>query len=459
MIVNTLSAALLAAEDFERDPLSWFSPTLPQDGWLRDGSRNKLLRGPNQAGKTAAQAFETIHRMLGTHPYLRTHEPPIECWNVNSSWKQSLIIQRKFWEMIPKDRLAPGQKFTRKNGFPGQTFELDNGSLCTFVTAKQDTVDLASATLHYIGVDEPPPAHIWGELLSRVRNTRGTIGLTLTPIGRPIGWLRKLCEKGAITDHHYRLTPANCTPIGWALPFLTQDQINEYVGGLLGNELRQRAYGEWEGATLDRVFRAFDDHMIGPCAPDGMLHIGVGIDHGSDAGSQVAILMFINREYRLRPQIWIVDEYVSDGMTTTEQDAWGILAMLGRNGVKVANVDRWIGDRHHGGTAAGGSKSNKLLQKAIADQMGMNPDSLNLPLKISTAHKGRQERWPGAKLLHGAMIRGDFTISPVCTALIKSLRHWKGKDDDLKHAVDALRYGAYPLMTANLTPQSPVSLR
>ena len=176
---------------YEADPQAYARYTPPQLAFLGDPSPRKGFVGANQVGKTFTGGEDSLGRMRGRHPVLGRWRPvPVHGWCVNSSWKQSLVIQRKVWELLAPGELAPGVRYTHKRGFTGSYIELRNGSTLTFVTANQDTIDLASATLDFIWVDEPPHEHIWGELVARVRKRRGVIFLTMTPIGRPVDWLR-----------------------------------------------------------------------------------------------------------------------------------------------------------------------------------------------------------------------------------------------------------------------------
>ena len=132
--------------------------------------------------------------------------------------------------------------------------------------------------------------------------------------------------------------------------------------------------------------------------------IGVGIDHGEHAGSQVAVLAAWNAQ-----GIWILDETVSEASTTPTQDAHAIRRMLLENGLDVHLVDTWVGDVNSAG-------------------------SVDL----------------GEKLLNAGFLRRQVKVHPQCEAVIKGLRHARGgrADEDLKHALDAMRYVTYAPLTA-----------
>ena len=45
----------------DKNPLNYFCPTPPQEAFLKDKGKIKLLLGGNQVGKTMAQCAELLH--------------------------------------------------------------------------------------------------------------------------------------------------------------------------------------------------------------------------------------------------------------------------------------------------------------------------------------------------------------------------------------------------------------
>ena len=123
----------------ERDPLQFWRPTPPQLAWLSDSASVKLLRGGNQIGKTMATCAEVHWRCTGTHPYLTTHNPPVEIWIICHSWEQSVSVQQKFWELAPKADLHPDTEYVPGKGFRGKVpvVRYKNGSLVRIKTTIQ----------------------------------------------------------------------------------------------------------------------------------------------------------------------------------------------------------------------------------------------------------------------------------------------------------------------------------
>lgn len=435
------------------DPLAYFVPTKPQLTFLSSTAPIKLARSGNQVGKTTMGLVDCIYRCLGAHPYTLVRAAPIEAWIVVVSWEQSLGIQQKLWNLLPKDAIDPETTFIPGRGLVGKVpiVRFRNGSVLRIRTVNQGALALAGSTIDFVLVDEPPPQSVWSELVPRVMRNRGRIAVTLTPVGAPLGWLKELAERGVVQDMHFPLTVENTTPIG-GRPLLEQADIDRLEQQVLPMERRQRIHGDWDsGFAAGRVFQAFDPNLhVSDLLPEGECQVGIGIDHGSEGGSQVATLVVVSREGGVEgnPRFWVLDQVISTGATTPEQDARDILAMLRRNNMRVESVDRWVGDRKHGGRRWGGKKSNALLMQGFERELRLPVGAI--PFRIHTAWKPAGSVFEGSRILHSAMLRGDFTVHTRCKALIEDLRLWEGDDDEHKHGIDSLRYGAVELVTRRL---------
>ena len=99
--------------------------------------------------------------------------------------------------------------------------------------------------------------------------------------------------------------------------------------------------------------------------------------------------------------------------------------------------------------------SNSRLSRGFEEALSFNPGKL--PFTIRTAYKPRYSVFFGAQVLHEAMERGRFWIRPGCAHLLRSMRNWAGADDEHKHAIDALRYGAVTGAAGRFRP--PPNLR
>lgn len=432
--------------DFDQaNPLLSFRPTPPQRAWLACAAPRFQLRGGNQLGKTAAQAVGLLERMLGPEharwvPRELIPPPPANVWMVCTSWKQSLTVMAKVHAFLPRGMLAKGSRYTTRRGFTGQSFELQNGSMCSFLTVNQDDDEMASATLHYIGVDEPPPESKWGELVARVRHHNGQIGLTYTPINRPVGWLREKVEANQIVDIHAPLTLANVWPLGADRPFQTQEQLDQFADEVPGWQRAQRVDGDWEGATVGRWIPDYDEdkHMRIENAPPGAA-ISVGIDYGLAPGKMAVILVGVIGGFTPTPSVWFWDETCAgkDETWDTLMIAKKIKEMLDRNRLDWRNVDYWTGDRS---LEKGGSViyENRKTRSALATLYGVGFSEFP---NVAIPKKKENSVPMGCTAINGLFKRDRALVHPRCARFRAFLKHFNGNPrDPVKDAGDAGRY-------------------
>lgn len=446
------------ADSFEDDPLQTYRWLPPQHAFLSARGKRVLLRAGNQVyGKTTVGLAELVYRAIGRHPLKPVRPPPIEAWVICVSWSQSVAIQRKLWALAPRRALQPGQTCDTRNGFGAKSpaLRFRNGSVIWFKTSKQDSLDLASATIDVILFDEPPSSErVFNEVLNRVRATNGDILLTLTPINRPVDYLKKLCDEEVVKDLHFRLTPENLIPVGTQEPYRLKDGtpcdeawVKRTEEESPAHEREITVHGGWEGRAVDRVFTAFTDAHITTQLPPPDARAGLGIDHGKGKGKEAAVLLAVqDAPPGGYPVVWVVDEYVSDGDTTAEQDVDSILAMLKRNGLAWADLSFVVGDRVVGGRNDVGRKGNRDLEDALVKRLRVVRREALKP-RIWTSKRGARRGAGsvaiGVRWVHRQTLRpGHFRVDARCTTVISSMRRWDGKEDsEHKHVLDALRYG------------------
>ena len=240
---------------------------------------------------------------------------------------------------------------------------------------------------------------------------------------------------------------------------MTQDEINQFEQGLSRVEADMRMGRTRTPRTDTAYFSAWRGELVVDRQMRDLAgwRVGIGIDHGSSPGSQRAILVAVGGR-GLYSQVHVLDEYRGDGRTETADDARSIIAMLERQGLALADVDQWVGDRAHHGDHRGGKKRNTWLRMSMAQQMGMDTsrrgwsDQLPQPLRfMRTPRKYDQSVWEGAEILHRLMVQDPprFTVSPQCATLIDDLNSWQwstSATDPWKHGIDALRYIAVPMV-------------
>ena len=164
MSLKKLKNSLLNLDEISQaNPLKYWRGTKPQNEFLKDPARIKLLRGGNQIGKSTAGIVELGGRLLGEHPFLDVPQPPIEGWLVSHSWEQSKSLQKKLHDLIPPHELHPSVEFVPGKGYRGTgapVVRFKNGSILRVKPTQQarggQTLSLASGTVDAIWIDEPP---------------------------------------------------------------------------------------------------------------------------------------------------------------------------------------------------------------------------------------------------------------------------------------------------------------
>jgi phage terminase large subunit-like protein len=428
-----------ALQTLQRNALAGYRPRAGQERFHRDPAKTRCLRGPNQiVGKSYAGCAEALWWLTHTHPYRDVPDRPVAGRLVPYSDDSSKEIESKLFELLPRGLLHPDCRYHQDRGFTTgrrRMLRLRTGDSLGIVSQSAGTLAAAGATLDFVWLDEPPEVSVFAEAQSRVIVRKGSIWLTLTPIGRPVGWLREACEAGRIQDIHVEPTPENTE--------LTQEELDEIASLLLPSERPQRFNGEWEGLTVGRFFGAFDDTLITTELPNDEVSLGLGIDHGERDANEAAILVAFSTNDPVNPKCWFLDEYVSVGRAGVEADAAGILDMLARWEIGPEAIDVAVGDHNSGGKSAMGYGVNQLLTEAIARASGL-PTSAP-PFRIKAAKKGAGSVSYSSRLIHSAMVKGNVTINPRCKRLIDGFRHWTGpgggqKNKDLTHVLDAARY-------------------
>lgn len=424
-----------------RNPLLRYAPGPPHARFLRDDQPFKLLRAPNQSGKTIAGAADLIWRCLGTHPHRNVRPAPINGIVLCHDFEQSKVIQAKINGLLPASVLDRSTHYDDVLGYRHKRIGFANGSEIKIKTTKQNSVSIASSTLDYVWADEPPPPNIFSEASSRLVQTNGEMTMTFTPIGRPLGWLRKAvnADDSLWSETHYELSVESC-------PWMTQEQIDRAIAVCLPTERPQRIRGEWEGVTVDRLLDGFDEQTVSDEEPTGEVQVLLGADHGERPGSEVWVLLFAWRQGGAwHAHVW--DEYQSRSRTTPEQDAEHVRRMLERHGLSLYDVDRARGDVNTAGKSHARWTVNEAFERAFASLAGGHR-----PFAIERPRKGPGSIMRAARVVNVALLDRRLRVHPRCERIIETMRHWTGADDDLKHPFDALGYITYDLLDPTDAP-------
>lgn len=468
---------------------------------LQDLSRFRLLRTGNQIGKTEVGAAEVLYAALGEHPYQPATTAPGEYWVLCSSWQQSLKIQRKIWDLVPKDRVRPGTTCTPELGFggryPGLHVQHASGgwSFIEIHTSGQERTDLASATIDGIWCDEPPKdVGLFTELVKRTQANHGWVLITLTPVGRPVEWLREMAESGAVVDHHHRLTPDILIPVGRDEPIRVRDKrgrahrwdaafVAEVIRRTPRDEVDITVHGEWESRHGDTYFaEVWSPRLLVGAFPARPVLAQLGIDHGHRPGKQYACLLYVDpdapleAEYAIAddprtrvegfqriPLVHVADEYSDyQGLADPMRDAYGILDMLERNGWEWGDLGHVGGDRiHMPGTLQ--QKGNQDLMECLAEILGIGYHDLQP--RIQTVKRGEGNRGgsvvAGMRWLYEAMVLGRFRIHERCRRTREAVerRRIRASDDEHKDVLDGVRYGLHNYIFGTARARSAPEVR
>lgn len=473
-----MTLALGQLRQFAETAPSRHLPWLPlQDAFLADPGKRKLIRAGNQFfGKTAVLCEEMRRRGEQDHPAGLTYPRRMIC--ISPSAPQSVSIQKKLWECLDKRRLDPRTKFDPVLGFRGRypAVRWLDGTVLLFKSGEAGAISFAGETVDDVFIDEPTTLRIYQEADRRVTMRGGYLIMGMTPINarEPLDWLRELVEAEVISEHHSKLTPQAMIPVGHEQPRQTLDGevidadfIARERKKIVGPAAEIILDGAWETPVEGQAFPAFDPRIQGAhvvdTVPAGLdLQLVMGIDHGERDHKQVAVLVGLQRG-GLYPCVWVLDEYIGEGLTTPESDAEGILTMLGRWGWSWGDLDAAMGDKPHDVrrvTKSVARKSNADLQVALARRLNRPVGRLAPPIRQAKRGRGggRGSVDRGVRWLHTCMLRTDgFKIHTRCQRGILSLSRWGWDDDEWKDWVDALRYATWkPAMkTARILARQP----
>jgi hypothetical protein len=388
---------------------------------------------------------EVIYVLSGTHPFRPVSKGPKEAWIICASWSQSVAIQKKFWELVPKELLDPSVSFTEERGFRGKNpvVKFANGSVVRFKTTRQGALNLSSATIDLVLIDELTTSRIYTELRKRVMRRGGNIIMTITPVNAPSGWLEKRVASGKVIDLHYRMTPDLFIPVGETQPIsfingegdkvvCDAEWVRQEIEDTPEEEREVTCHGEWPAGDVEREFRAFDvkNRFDEKTRLPTFVAYGLGLDHGEKAGREVALFV----AWTAKGEMWVLGEYVSTGESGLDGDADGIRDMVEIWGLTLDQIDVAVGDINSAGQLARGMSVNEYLEGRFAAMCGGRR-----PFRIDPADKtvGVDER---IMVLNTAFAGKRIRVHEECRILIKSAQMWRGQNNRLKDPIDALGY-------------------
>jgi len=432
--------------------------TSPQRAYATEAARLALLRKGNQLGGTTVLLMDLIARCRGDESLgtVLHHKPPINAIVISESWDQMGQpggFMSKLWDLLPADEIDPKIAFEPGRGITGKpprivfTSGPGKGSVIGFGTYRQGAARLAGSTIQHVAADEPPPSSLLAELVPRLLRHRGTMRLDFTPVlDMPDqDELRGLVARGLVVEHNPHLCEASCWPIGAPFAWVRQADIDEMASLLPAAEVGMRLRGDWEPVITGNWLSAWSEglHVRRDSPPEGAL-VGIGIDHGANAGKQAASLFTASDLSSLHPYGWFLDEDIGTGRTSTKDDARAILEMLKRNGMTWRDVDVWVGDRATTMDRLLLIKDNAKLRAELAALCRVSVEEFPI---IETARKGAGSLDHGLRKWNALLALKDqdgtphCVVSPRAPVTAKFCGKWSGnKLDPLKNIGDAARY-------------------
>lgn len=441
-----------------------------QEAFLRCNAVRALWRDGNQLGKSLALAWLVIQWCRG-EGYFRPFQPPLRVLVVGYSEAQMEPLAEKLWSLLPKDEIDPRNGFEKGRGITGKPPRIlfvsgpGKGSSISFATYKQGAPRVAGGTFHLVILDEPPPLEIYSEVIPRLMRLGGylRIGFTPVPDMPDQEWLREKCisRGGAapeVREFNFHVRSENLWPQGWPAPWRRQWEIDDYEATLLPIHRGMRMKGDWEPVVTGRWLPSFgpDNVVDFSIADKDDVYWCVAVDHGATFGKQAAMLVAFGARKSMRPRVWFVDEYTTEDLSTPEQDAQAILAMLKRQGLKYDDVDEWLGDHQTRAKKVDIRKSNKLLRLEIARQLKRRVEKVD-PIRLPRKFAG-SVLW-GCRLVNTLFQRRDkrgtpyALVHPRCVRFREACERFNGDwDDPVKDILDAGRYPVEACVNPKILP-------
>lgn len=424
-----------------------------QEQFHRDPAARRVLQAANQIGKTRAGSVEAWWHLTGRHPFREVE--PSDGWIIIPDLNDWPKISKKLREVEPPNTLDPACKYDSAKGYTyrgARGLKVRTGALALPKSGTQQQTALAGETLGWLWFDEPPRESHWGEALTRVAVSGGSVWLTFTPIGKPLTWLKVYlhgdAETGEAGHPDWSITLVKLTPEN--VPHRTPENIAAQIAEYSPWEYAQRVEAAWSGVTKDRYLHGFSEGCVIDVDPlPAMTKIGLGIDHGEKIGKEYAVLVGTDG-YRT----YLLDEYNAPASSTPAMDAKAILDMLTRWGLSPFQVSVCRGDTNSAGKLGSGLSVNSILETEFARLTKMAVP----PFRVAIPNKGKGSVDAGLRMMNTAFLSGRLIALPGCARFIHSAQHWRGKgDSDLKDALDGARYvltefiGDQPMRSGKLT--------
>ena len=436
---QALDFARRSQADWDRYALARFVPSPVLRSAMADPWPRQVWRLPNRLGKTRHACAKGAQAMVSN---------PGSRWRfVGPNRLQTQHVMGRYLSQFLGPYLHPASYYVDGKGWNTLTIRLANGSIGQLRSYEDRPDTHAGDELDGVILDEPPPRSIFTENVARTMSREGSqVILTLTPVGRPVGWLKDMvnADNSPWKETHAVFNRQNA-------PWYSEAQVEEWMETMRASpwDWAQRVEGAWEGLEVERMFSGWTDASIVDVQPSGSLKVGVFFDHGESVGHETALLLAW-KETKKRTQIWCIDTYVNDAHTSPEEDAHAVLEMLALNGIRPHKVDLAVGDINSAGKGYAGWSINQVIEQAMAEELGRR----TTPFRIQVPDKTPGTVEWGLRCINVALKRGDLKVHSRCKPVIETLSGWRGskkqdEDGKLSHVADALRYGVMAILTGD----------
>lgn len=435
-----------------------YRPTAKGKKFHKSRHKRRVVRAPNQVGKTRIGAVEAwLHALdlkdtgpgsLGSlYPEPWKKCPSVKEWLEYRKGKNQIIgliviakaankkpVSRALYNFAPHDFIDWSlTKYDAANhwGRSEPKIILLDGSVINITWSSADVTTIAGDTVDWNWIDEPPAEDTLDEIIMRGVRRKAPVWMTFTPIAEyDLTWLKHKIQG----DKDQGIEPKedwDQTVIKLSLedcPFLDEETIELQKKGVSKDQYPQRIEGEWDGLNDGRAFSEFDDLKIVSREeiPDTDIEAAIGIDHGELAGHQAVILILYSLSRR---KAWIAKEWTSDKATTFTDDAKGIIELLESFEIEPANVSVWVGDINRAG------KGENNADQSCNDVLGALLD-----VYIEKPFKGSGSIEADVKRINEAFKEEILYVSNECGRVCRGFRYWEGGNDSHKHVLDGCRY-------------------
>jgi len=434
--------------------------TQPQLDFVSWAAPKRLWRGGNTIGKSYGHAWQIVQLARKSNPWVNPFKGPLEIMVAGISFTQMDPLIKKLWGLLPKGEIDKKLYYQAGNGIRGlkvPTVEFVSGpgagSIIYFATYDQGADRITGFQGHQLSFDEPPPYSIYNEAKPRLNSKSGHLCITFTPTPESpdLTHIREEVEAGDIAEMQTSYNLDAITIKGGLVPWAwkTQEGIDADIAAYAESERAMRRDGAWDQMVTGRALALIDERcwVDGPFPRSRHWRIGIGVDHGTRPGRQSASLVLLDL---VSGEVWILDEHRTGEVSSTSDDARGILAMLKRNGIPWTAVDLWVGDRATRESQYGIAKCNADLFVELASELRLTGRAAKeRGLKIKTAFKNPGSPRRDVAKLNTLAQKGLLKVHAQAKGFREAVALWRGDAASAhKDPVDSARYPIMELLRA-----------